>query len=256
MPPTQASIERLARALRLESPILGLYDSADLDAYSPVVVAKGHACCFAYYARWTRGTTVAFRKGLGGCGGAHRALGLEAVYPDFMANFLTDGVGAPKGEGLKASPELAQAFLDRARPPDVKSGTVLLGPPRVDRWSELRSVTFFVDPDRLAAVMTLAGFWSAEAAVVTAPFSSGCGLLWRELDAAGEDRPVLGATDVAMRRYLPPDILALSVSPARFEQMLAFPDDSFLFREWWTTLMDRRERQRARASGTFAARSW
>ena len=39
---------------------------------------------------------------------------------------------------------------------------------------------------------------------------------------------------------LPPELLAFSVSPARFEQMLEFPEGSFLYKEWWNGLMESR----------------
>jgi hypothetical protein len=46
-----------------------------------------------------------------------------------------------------------------------------------------------------------------------------------------------------MRRYLPPEILTLTVSRARFEKMLAFPDEAFLNRGWWNDLIDFRSRR-------------
>lgn len=58
--------------------------------------------------------------------------------------------------------------------------------------------------------------------------------MWREVIA--DDRPVLGGTDVAMRRYLPPELQVFSVSPARFEQMVGFPEDCFLRHSWWGEL--------------------
>jgi hypothetical protein len=157
-----------------------------------------------------------------------------------MANFLTDGKGAPMGEGLKESPALAQEFLDRAKAPVQKGDTILIGPLRPDKWDTVRSVTFFVDPDRLAGVMTLATYFSGPDDYVRGPFSSGCGLMLRELESQEKDAAILGTTDLAMRKYLPPDILALTVTPARFEKMLSVPDDSFLFRSWWNDLMKSR----------------
>jgi hypothetical protein len=65
-------------------------------------------------------------------------------------------------------------------------------------------------------------------------------MLWRELSENGRERAVLGATDIAMRRYVPPDILSLSVTPQRFEQMVSFPDEAFLNLSWWNDLMDAR----------------
>ncbi len=90
--------------------------------------------------------------------------------------------------------------------------------------------------------MTLAGYWEAEN-VVAAPFGSGCSFLWRSLVEGGVDKAVIGATDIAMRRYLPPDILTLTVSPGRFDRMLDFPDEAFLNRGWWNDLMDYRGRR-------------
>ena len=52
---------------------------------------------------------------------------------------------------------------------------------------------------------------------------------------------MVGATDIAMRRYLPPDTMTFSVTPARFETMITFPDDCFLYRDWWGELMDYRD---------------
>jgi hypothetical protein len=236
--PSAEAIERLRSKLRLSTPLLTVYDSDPSDAFAPLVEARGSACCFAYYKHWLAGETLVIRKGGGGCQGAVRAFGLEKTYPLYMAHFLTDGVGAPKGEGLRASADIAQAYLDAATPPDVQCGAVLIGPLRAEQWPRARSVTFLVDPDRLAAAMTLAGYWSAHD-VVTAPFGSGCSFLWRALDG---DRTVIGGTDIAMRRYLPPEMVTLTVSPAHFAKMLTFPEESFLYKSWWNDLMEYRSR--------------
>jgi hypothetical protein len=90
----------------------------------------------------------------------------------------------------------------------------------------------------------LAAYWSSDPDEIAAPFSSGCGLMWRELISFDRDRPILGCTDIAMRKYVPPHILCLTVSPARFEKMVNFPDGSFLNREWWNDLMDSRQKEK------------
>ncbi len=250
--PTDKSVQRLMEKLRLNTQPIAVYDAGPDPDFEPMVKAKGRTCCFAYYPRWLKGETLVIERGHGefadpkhGCPGGQNAFGLGDGYPPFMANFLTDGVGAPMGEGLKATPDLAQEFLDRARPVEPSGDTVLIGPLRIHKWEFVKSVTLFVDPDRLAALMTLAGYWSSDPNLTYAPFSSGCGLMWRELENDG-DRPVIGCTDIAMRRYLPPEIMCLTVSPERFEQMVTFPDDAFLNKEWWNDLMDFRGR---RASG-------
>ncbi len=237
--PSADAIHRLVARLRLTTPLLAVYDSEPSDDFQPLVEPQGGACCFAYYKHWLSGETLVIKKGGAACGGAVRAFGLETTYPAYMAHFLTDGVGAPKGEGLRATPEIAQAYIDSATPPKLDSATVLLGPLRPAQWQKTRSVTFLVNPDRLSAVMTLAGYWSAQD-VVTAPFGSGCSFLLRALRG---DRCVLGGTDVAMRAYLPSDILTFTVNPAHFAKMLTFPETSFLFRSWWNDLMDSRSRK-------------
>lgn len=245
---TQTAIDRILSLLRLQNPLIAVYDSAPGPEFGPQTVARGRACCFAFYQRWMKGETLVIQKDSGsfsapeyGCPGMQRAFGLEKEYPPYMAHFLTDGVGSPRGgEGLMASAELAQEFIDAADAPALTGDTVLLGPLRPELWERVRSVTFFVDPDRLAGVMTLANYFTGIAAPVMAPFSSGCGLMLRELENLEVDCALIGCTDLAMRKYLPPEILALTVSPSRFERMLAVPDDSFLHRDWWSALMQAR----------------
>jgi hypothetical protein len=239
--PTSAAVERLMKKLRLTTPLLAVYDAAASEAFAPVFEPVGDECCFSYYDRWMAGETLALSKGGGGCKGAHRALGIERATPPFMAHFLTDGVGAPKGEGLRATAEIAQAYLDRGKPPAPESGSILVGPLRLEQWDRVRSVTFLVDPDRLAALTTLAGYWSPEN-VVAAPFGSACSFFWKSFNEIEGAQAVIGGTDVAMRQYLPTAIMTLTVAPAHFARMLTVGDDSFLDREWWNDLMEIRDR--------------
>ncbi len=255
MKPSRTSIDRLVSKLRLETPLIAVYDSPPTADFEPMTEASGRTCCFAYYKSWLKGQTVVFRRGSDnfsdpryGCPGAQIALGLKEEYPPFMAHFLTDGKGAPMGEGLKASPELAQEFLDRARPPKISGDTVLIGPLRPEQWDKVKSVAFLVDPDRLSGLMTLAAYWSSDPELILAPFSSGCGLLWRELDNQERERAVIGCTDIAMRKYIPPEMLCLTVSPEHFEKMLGFPDDAFLNKDWWNDLMDSRAKAQKQKS--------
>lgn len=246
-------IKRLTDALRLDTPIIALYDSEPSPDFDPMVEAKGRACCFAYYDRWMKGETLVVEANGGGfmdpkngCPGMHNAFGLNKTgYPPWMANFLTDGKnGAPMGEGLKASPQIAQEFIDRASAPKPSGNHILMGPLQLSQWEKIRTLSFFVDPDRLSALMTLATYWTSDPNEIAAPFSSGCGLMWREMINFKRDRPMIGCTDIAMRKHLPPHILCLSVSPARFEKMVNYPDDAFLNKEWWNDLMKSRKNKK------------
>ena len=90
------------------------------------------------------------------------------------------------------------------------------------------------------AVMTLAGYWSSDPELITAPFSSGRGLMLRDLENQPERPAIIGCTDMAMRKYVPPEILCLTARPAHFEKMMTVPDGSFLFKTWWNDLMKSR----------------
>jgi hypothetical protein len=240
--PTEEAIARLRNYLHLSTPLIALYDTAPTPAFEPLVEPRQTDCCFSYFERWLKGETLVVKQGGPGCPGGHRGLGLENTTPPFMAHFLTDGVGAPAGEGLRASADLAQELLDRARPVQNKSGHVLIGPLRADQWDLVRSVTFFVSPDHLAGVTTLAGYWSSDKDIVAAPFGSACSSLLRALDEyEEEDHAILGGLDIAMRRHIPDDMLTLTVSPARFAKMLTFQEDSFLNKAWWNDLMRLRQ---------------
>ena len=248
---TEQGIERLRKALRLTTPIIALYDAEPEESFEPTVQARGRACCFAYYQRWLKGETLVVRQGEGndfmdpknGCPGLQSHFGYNESYPPWMANFLTDGKnGAPMGEGLKATPALAQEFLERTKYPRPSGDTMLMGPLKLNHWDKVRTVTFFADPDRFSALMTLSAFWSSDPEEVAAPFSSGCGMLWEVFNEHEKDRAVVGCTDIAMRKYIPPEIMCLSVTAKRFERMVDFPDDAFLMKSWWNALMDQREK--------------
>ena len=239
--PAREDVDRLMKKLRLTTPLLAVYEAKPSEAFGPIFEPEGDDCCFSYYDRWIAGETLVLKKGGSGCKGGYRALGIEKGTPPFMAHFLTDGVGAPQGEGLRATPEIAQAYLDRAKPPVVPGETVLIGPLRLEQWEDVRSVTFLVDPDRLAALMTLAGYWSPDN-VVAAPFGSACSFLWKSFNEIEGALAVIGGTDVAMRRYLPTALLTLTVAPSHFAKMVSLPERTFLDLGWWNDLMDVRDR--------------
>ncbi len=94
----EQKIKRLKSALRLDIPIIAVYDTSPVTDFEPMVRAKGRACCFAYYPRWLKGETLVVEGNGGkfsdpenGCPGMQNAFGLGKGYPPWMVNFLTDG---------------------------------------------------------------------------------------------------------------------------------------------------------------------
>ena len=241
--PTQGKVDDLRKALRIDTPVIAVYDSSDTEAFAPIVRSGGTDCCFMYYQRWLKGDTLLLNTEGNGCPGGLYHLGLRDTIMPKIECFLTCGTDELRGEGLKASPEIAKALFEKRNPVKPQSGNVLIGPLRLDRWDSAKTLSFFVDPDRMSALMTLSGYWSTINTVV-APFGSGCSLLWRAVEEHGGEKAVIGGTDIAMRRHLPPDTLVLTVSPQLFYQMVNVSPGSFLDRDWWATLLKVREKQR------------
>ena len=71
---------------------------------------------------------------------------------------------------------------------------------------------------------------------VLAPFGSGCSQLAALFENLDFPQAIIGATDIAMRQYLPPDILALTVTKPMFKQLCELDENSFLYKTFWKSL--------------------
>lgn len=232
MPPDPSSLLEIAG---IRHPLIGFYDAPDAAAFAPLVEPEpgAHACVFAFFKDWLAGATLRLTAANSGCGGAGRCLcDVPPPSREAFLKFLVDG------EGLKASRELMGEWLDHDRPYRPAHGQVLLGPLRAGQEAHLKSVTFFVDPDQLGLLMLGAQYRSrpSDPPPVLAPFGSGCmqlATLFTDLQAP---QAVVGATDIAMRQYLPPDLLAFTVTAPMFAQLCALDERSFLHKPFWQRL--------------------
>ncbi|MBN1827308.1 MAG: DUF169 domain-containing protein [Candidatus Eisenbacteria bacterium] len=230
MPPDPS---RLLAVAGIETPLVGFYDAPDPAPFEPLKKPRKGECLFAAYEDWIAGRTLHLTADRFGCGGAgYWLFGREGRSRDEFVRFLVDG------EGLKESHGLMQAWLDHRVPYRAEHPHLLFGPLRPEAWDHLRTITFFVDPDRLSLLLLGAQYHhrpgDPEPAAV--PFGSGCmeiGVLLGDPDAA---RAVVGATDIAMRAHLPPEILAFTVTRLMFERLCAIGADSFLYKPFWRSL--------------------
>ncbi len=132
-------------------------------------------------------------------------------------------------EGLKESEELMGRWLDDRVNFAPALGHVLIGPLRAALYDYLKTVTFWVRPDQLAALTLGAQYRNApdDPPPTVATFSSGCGQL-----AAFPDLSVpqaqIGSTDLAMRQWLPADVMAYTMTKPLFEQVCLFDEGSYL----------------------------
>ena len=225
----------------IKIPPIGFYDAPDAAPFSPLVEPKpgGHVCVMAFIKRWLKGETLRVTKDNFGCGGAGRAwCGVEARSREEFVHFLVDE------EGLKVSHDLMNRWIDSSPPYRQKHENILVGPLRHDQYAYLKTVTFFVNPDQLGLMALGAQYHSApeDPPPVIAPFGSGCMQLigvFKDLEAP---QAAIGATDIAMREYLPPDVLAFTVTKPMFERLASLDERSFLSKAFWKRLMEARSK--------------
>lgn len=77
---------------------------------------------------------------------------------------------------------------------------------------------------------------------VIAPFGSGCMQLVSLFENLDEPQAIIGATDMAMRKYLPYDILAFTVTRKMFERLCALDRNSYLEKRFLSDLMKNRKK--------------
>jgi len=235
----QPDPRNLLDKIGLDLPLIGFYDASDPSPFQPLVAPEPgkRACVFAFYENWLSGETLHITRDNYGCGGAgHWLCGVTTRSRDSFVKFLVDD------EGLKSSHELMDQWLDYRQGYTQTHANLLIGPLREDQYATLRTVTFYVNPDQLAVLMLGAQYQSApsDPPPVIAPFGSGCSQLVALFEDLSTPQAAIGATDIAMRQHLPPDLLAFTVTKAMFEQLCALDERSFLYKPFWRRLREAR----------------
>ena len=232
---TQPDPAYLISRIGLTIPLIGFYDAPDTSPFEPLIKPEPgkRACIFAFYRQWLRGKTLHITKEISGCRGAgHWVFNKVTWSREDFVKFLADD------EGLKASHALMNKWLDYNQPYRQEYPNILIGPLREDQYTYLKTITFFVNPDQLSALMLGAQYNSApsDPPPVIAPFGSGCMELVPLFQDFNIPQAIIGATDIAMRQYLPPNILALTVTKPMFKQLCALDEQSFLYKPFWKRL--------------------
>jgi hypothetical protein len=234
---------RLLERIGIASPLIGFYDAPDVSPFEPLVrLGTGDtSCIFSFYANWINGETLHLTKDSFGCRGAGSCLfGVVTRSPEAMVSFLVDE------EGLKASRELMRRWIDRRGSYGPQHPNLLVGPLRPDQYPYLKTVTFYVNPDQLSALILGANYHSGpdDPTPVMAPFGSGCSQLLPLFGDLSVPQAIVGATDIAMRQWLPPDTLALTVTRPLFERLCELDEKSFLFKPFLQRLQKARHTER------------
>jgi hypothetical protein len=230
---------RLIAKIGLNVPLIGLYDAPDPKPFEPLIRPPygQRSCIFAYYKNWIKGETLLLTKEQFGCGGAGYWLCdvTNRSREDFIS-FLVDE------EGLKASYELMNQWLDKQKPFFQSHPNILIGPLQDDQYTFLKSVSFFVNPDLMGVLMLGAQYNHSptDPPPVIAPFGSGCSQLVSSFDDLTVPQAVIGATDIAMRQHLPADSLTFTVTKPMYEQLCKLDERSFLHKPFWERLRSAR----------------
>jgi hypothetical protein len=229
---TQPDSARLRKKLDIELPLIGFYDAPDPAVFEPLVTPAKNDCVFSFYKNWLKGETLHNTRESYGCGGAGSCLwGIQARSRKEFITFLADF------EGLKVSGELMEAYIDSTVSYQAENAHIFIGPLKEEGWPYLKTITFLVNPDQLSALMTGAQYHSApdDPPPILAAFGSGC----REIIPFKDftiPQAAIGATDIAMRQHLPPDILAFTVTKSMFRRLCTLDERSFLYKPFMERL--------------------
>lgn len=231
----QPNSNNLIEKIGLRVPLIGFYDAPDVSQFEPLVEPRPgkRACVFAFYKHWLAGETLHITKENLGCPGAGYWLcSVVTRSRESFVKFLVDD------EGLKSSHELMNQWLDHHQGYKPEYPHLFIGPLCKDQYEYLKSVTFYVNPDQLSLLILGAQYNSApsDPAPVIAPFGSGCMQLISLFEDLSVPQAIVGATDIAMRQHIEPELLAFTVTKPMFEQLCALDDKSFLHKRFWRNL--------------------
>ncbi len=231
----------LVGKIGLKTPLIGFYDTPEVAPFEPVVRLESgdSSCIFSFYTNWMKGETLLLTSESFGCRGAGSCLfGVATRSPEAMVTFLVDE------EGLKSSRDVMRRWIDRRSLYHPENPNLLIGPLRPAQYRYLKTVTFYVNADQLATLLLGANYNSGpdEPTPVMAPFGSGCSQLLPLFADLTVPQAIVGATDIAMRQWLPPDTLAFTATRPMFEQLCTLDERSFLFKPFLQRL------QKARAA--------
>lgn len=232
---------KLIKIADISYPLVGVYDVPDKTLFQPLKTSG--QCIFEHFSGWLNGESTVIDSETAAsftCPGAgYWTAGIEAQPREDVAYFLA-GI-----EGLKESPDVMCRWLENCPPYRPESNSIVISTLREDHHEYLKTITFFVNSDQLALLITGAEHLNAspDQNPVLAPYGSGCGQLLTMFPNLDEPKALIGTTDIAMRKHLPKDILAFTVTKPMFEQLCGLDENSFLHKTFWNDLKQARELQ-------------
>lgn len=225
-----------------ELPVTCYYSDSDMNVK---IVGKpsGHSCLLAQLTSVRRGESLCFQEESVNCGGGKRYLGFAEQISNRFEYFLSNGEDGGVCERYKQSPGLVRSLLKSLPRLDIPGKNLIF-----KRWDKLEEsdnpqvITFFVTPDVLSGLFTLANFDNNELDSVIAPFGAGCTSIiyypFREFLQHGQ-RAVIGLFDPSARKCVKENILTFSMPIGRFMTLMEEMEQSFLITPSWDILRKR-----------------
>jgi uncharacterized protein (DUF169 family) len=201
-------------------------------------------CIIAALAKARNGESMCFDVQSVGCFGGRRYLGFTDKISDDFEYFLSCGIpGKREGERYKKSPELVKETMKHWPSFKAPSRFVVF-----KRWDKLEEsddpevVIFFVKPDVLSGLFTLASFDESEPNATFTPMGSGCSTIIQYPYLEGNSkrpRAVIGMFDPSARPFVQDNVLTFSVPMKRLVEMINNMDESFLITDTWKKIQKR-----------------
>jgi hypothetical protein len=231
--------QELLDIAEITTPLIGFYDVPELSPFEPFSTPK--RCFFSCYNDWQQGYSTRVTMGESSCrGGGYWVGGIEFAAREEFAHRLNTR------EGFKSTNKLMCEWLENLKPYQIENEHVVIGPLKEVQYAYLKTITFYVNPDQLSLLIHGAEYNNAslENPPIITAFGSGCGQIAALLGDpdTGVPRAAIGATDMAMREHLPPDILAFTVNKPMYRQLCELDDNSFLHKHFWHRLMKARKK--------------
>ncbi|MDR3710056.1 MAG: DUF169 domain-containing protein [Capsulimonadaceae bacterium] len=268
---------KIAQAIQLKTqPVALVWANAAPEGAAGFLPGRWGCVMSLFASAAAKGRVCAFDRQTYGCFGGGVGLGFGACYEHFpggadgFCGFLANGnegteEGRRVGRQLSEGPQRRMAndfvhgerflkdasetrrFLEALPTQDIPAACVVVKPLELadPEGDDIKSVTFFVDPDRLSALVILANFADAGEENVIIPWAAGCqaaGILgYNELDRP-HPRAVVGLMDISARKTvraaLGKNVVSFTAPWPVFQKMEANVENSFLQRETWRALSE------------------
>lgn len=231
-------------------------------------------CVVSMFAAAAKGRVGAFNRQTYGCWGGGVGLGFGNCYESFpggvegFCRFLADGndscedgrrigeqmVGSGdrrfaddflQGERYLKDADTTRSFLATMPICDLPANYVVVKPLGLadPAREDIKSVTFFVDPDQFSALVVLANYTEPDLENVAVPWAAACQIMgifaYRELERE-HPRALIGLTDLSarlnVRASLGTNVLSFTTPWPLFLKMEQNVEGSFLQRRTWDEL--------------------